>query len=183
MHIYIGFNGMSRMRIVGLYGISAVVIGFILVLRKIARGRSFQWLVQRQLWTLAIAVYLLALTPRDAIVVGYNVRRILAGDPAPSVQISVHPINSEGILLLRPLLQSDNEIVREGVHAMLAQYSDDLASSEAHRRELGWRAIQWADRMAWDALQKDAGRWAKYSDPARRDAALKRFHDYAYQWF
>jgi hypothetical protein len=76
--IYIGFNGMGPMRMVGFYGMTAVALGFLLALWKIARGRSFGWLVRRQLWALAIVVYLFALTPVDAIVTEYNVRRILA---------------------------------------------------------------------------------------------------------
>ncbi|MCH7685882.1 MAG: DUF4173 domain-containing protein, partial [Planctomycetes bacterium] len=140
LFIYVGFNGMSRMRIVGLYGISAVVVGFILVLRKIARNRKFLWLLRRHLWTLAVALYLLALTPMDRFVVGYNVRRILEGDPAPSVQISVHPINSEAILLLQPLLKSDDEIICEGVQALLAKHHIKAKSTATRRlRQAGNR--------------------------------------------
>jgi hypothetical protein len=32
-------------------------------------------------------------------------------------------------------------------------------------------------------LTKSAPAWSKYADPARRDAALERFHKYAYQWY
>ncbi len=134
MAIYVDFNGMTPMRIVGLYGISAVVAGFALVLWKIGRGHSFGWLVRRQLWALALVVYLFALTPVDAICVRYNVWRILAGDPAPSVQISVHPIGPEGVLLLEPLLGSDDAIIREGVRAMLAQRADQAETAAAQRR-------------------------------------------------
>ena len=54
-------------------------------------------------------------SPVDAIAQGYNVRRILSGDPAPSVQISVHPISAEGVPTLLPLLHCDDEIIRKGV--------------------------------------------------------------------
>jgi len=83
MSIYVDFNGMTRMRTVGIFGMSAVVIGFILVLYKISRGRSFLWLVRGHLWTLALIVFLYALTPVDTIVVKYNVNRILSGDLLP----------------------------------------------------------------------------------------------------
>ncbi len=117
MYIYIGFNGMTRMRVVGLFGMTAVVIGFGLVLWKIARRHDFVWLVRHHLWTVAIAVYLFALIPVDTFVVHYNVQRILEGDPAPSVQISVHPIGSEGVLLLLPLLECEDALIRGGVRA------------------------------------------------------------------
>jgi hypothetical protein len=70
MSIYVGFNGMTRMRTVGLFGISAVVVGFLLVVWKIMRHRGFVWLLQRHLWTVAIAAYLFALTPVDSLVHG-----------------------------------------------------------------------------------------------------------------
>ena len=183
MAIYIDFNGMSPMRMIGLYGMSAVVLGFLLVNWKIARARSFGWLVRRQLLALALVVYLYALTPVDAIVTEYNVRQILAGDPAPSVQISVHPISAEGVLLLAPLLDCDDTIIREGIGAMLAQ-RDDAAQLAAHRRrERGWTAYQLADEMVANRLRAGRPRSAEYQDRALRDEALSRFHDYAYQWY
>ena len=183
MAIYVDFNGMSPMRIVGLYGISAVVAGFALVLWKIGRQRSFGWLLRRQLWALALAVYLFALTPVDAIVVDHNVRRILAGDPAPSVQISVHPIGPEGILLLEPLLDCNDPIIREGVRAMLAERDDEAEAAAARRRELGWTAYQIADELVLQRLRADRTHWAEYAGRSQRAAALASFHTYAYQWY
>jgi hypothetical protein len=121
MLIYVDFNGMTRMRVVGFLGISAVVIGFALVIWKIVSRRSFVWLIHRQLWTLVLATYLLAVLPVDALVHSYNVRRILAGDPAPSVQIMVHPIRASGVLVLTPLANCNDEIIRDGVRALLAE--------------------------------------------------------------
>ena len=183
MAIYVDFNGMTPMRIIGLYGISSVVVGFALVLLKIGRQRSFGWLVRRQLWTLALAVYLFAMTPVDSIVVAYNVRRILAGDPAPSVQISVHPIGPEGVLLLEALLDSNDALIREGVRAMLAQRDDDAEAGAARRQALGWTAYQIADERVLKQLRADRARWAVYRDRSLRAAALSRFHKYAYQWY
>jgi len=86
LSIYIGFNGMTRMRIVGLFGISTVVVGFGLVIWKLIRQRDFVWLVRSQLLTLAMAIYLLVLIPMDWWVTRCNVRRIMSGDPAPEFQ-------------------------------------------------------------------------------------------------
>ncbi|MFN0198680.1 MAG: DUF4173 domain-containing protein [Planctomycetaceae bacterium] len=184
LFIYVGFNGMTRMRIVGIYGMSAVVVGFIMVIWKIARQKDFLWLVRRHLWTLAIAFYLLAMTPMDAIVVRYNVQRILAGDHAPAVQISVHPINSEGILLLQPLLKCDSEIIREGVRAILADYHQQLEFTAAEREKQGWTTYQLADRLALEEFRRQESHWQRYvDDPLRKEQVLKRFHEYAYQWY
>ena len=183
MSIYVGFNGMTRMRTIGLFGISAVVVGFLLVVWKIMHRRGFIWLLQRHLWTVAIAAYLFALTPVDALVHRYNVRRILGGDPAPSVQISVHPISSEGILVLHPLLDCHDPVIREGVRALLAERAEQAEAAWQQQRQQGWTATQLADRMLVDQLRGIRSEWALYVDPARRTEALERFHSYAYQWY
>ncbi|MBI2480926.1 MAG: DUF4173 domain-containing protein [Planctomycetia bacterium] len=183
LFIYVGFNGMTRMRIVGLFGITAVLIGFIVVVYKIAQDRSFLWLIRRQLWTLSIAVYVFALTPLDTIVVRYNVRRILAGDLAPSVQCSVHPISSEGVVLLLPLLQSSDDIIREGIAAMLAE-REQLAEDRASRQQRdGWTSYQGSDAWVLRELRANRNAWASYQDLDKRMPALEAFHKYAYQWY
>ncbi len=183
MFIYIGFNGWTPMRMVGLYGISAVVIGFLLVLWKIARNHSFLWLAQRHAWTVAWAVYLFALTPIDAIVTQRNVQRILAGDPAPSVQISVHPISAEGVTLLEPLLECRDAVIREGVRAFLAERHEQARRAVERQHADSWTAYQCADRWVLDRLDACQEQLARYQDASRRQAALDTFHKYAYQWY
>src|SRR5262245_56695406 len=183
LSIYINFNGMTRMRTVGLLGISAVVVGFILVVWKIAQGRSFVWLINRQLWTLATAIFLYAVLPVDLLVHTYNVRRILAGDLAPSVQISVHPINSGGILTLHPLIQCEDETIREGIRALLAERALQAEAVELRRAGENWTSFQLANRLLLEQLRGLAAEWSAYRDSGKREAALQRYHDYAYQWY
>ncbi|MCL4202244.1 MAG: DUF4173 domain-containing protein [Pirellulaceae bacterium] len=183
LFIYIGFNGMTRMRIIGLFGISAVVVGFLLVVWKIARHRDFVWLIRRHLWTLAIAIYLWAITPVDIITVRYNVQRILTGDPAPSVQISVHPISAEGIPWLLPLLECDDPVIREGVRAMLAERLEQAENAIPRLDQLGWTAFQIADQVVLERLRPKRAEWTRYEDHSERAASLAKFHDYAYQWY
>lgn len=183
LYIYIGFNGMTRKRVVAIFGMSCVVAGFVLVVWKIVRNRDFVWLLRRHLWALALAVYLFALTPVDTIVHAYNVRRILAGDPAPSVQISEHPISAEGVLTLVPLTECRDEIIREGVCALLAARHEEAEALARKRERQGWTTYQVADRRMLAGLRAQKDRWATFTDPQKREAALKRFHDYAYQWW
>ncbi len=49
LFIYVGFNGMTRMRVVAVLGVASVVGGFVLVVLKIAHNRNFVWLIRRQL--------------------------------------------------------------------------------------------------------------------------------------
>ncbi|HUG71182.1 MAG TPA: DUF4153 domain-containing protein [Pirellulaceae bacterium] len=183
LFIYVGFNGMTRMRIVGLFGITAVLVGFIIVLVKIAHNQSFLWLIRRQLWTLSIAVYLFALTPLDWIVVRYNVRCILVGDLAPSVQCSVHPISSEGVVLLLPLMQSSDDVIREGIAAMLAEREQLVEDRAAQQQEEGWTSYQMADAWVLRDLRAQRNAWASYRDLSKRAKALEAFHEYVYQWY
>lgn len=180
--IYVGFNGMTRMRVVGFCGISAVVVGFLLVLWKILAGRDFVWLVRRQLWALFLFVYLYAVLPVDALVMRYNVQRILNGDPAPSVQISVHPIDPDGLLQLVPLLKSDNEVIREGVRALLSEQYEQALDRVRQLDEDGWTAFQLADRRLLDRLEPLQSR-LRFPNRTEREGAWNRFRDYAYQWY
>lgn len=183
LFIYVGFNGLTRMRMVGLFGISLVVCGFILVMVKIARDRDAIWLIRRQLLAFVLTVFLFALTPIDTLVVQYNVGRILNGDEAPSVQMTVQTIGSEGTLALLPLVNCRNPVIREGIQAMLANRLD-LAEERAERnRQRGWTTYQLADQRVLDGLRASRHRWAEYSDPDSRDFVWRRFADYAYRWY
>lgn len=183
LFIYIGFNGMTRMRVVGLLGISCVVIGFSLVLWKIAFHRRFVWLIRRQLWTVAAAMGLFALLPIDPIIHRYNVHRILAGDPAPSVQISAHPISIDGYLVLEPLLDAPDERIREGIHALLAEQRIALERAAHAERVQGWSTFQFATHVLRGRLDAIAPRLQPYDDDIARAQARQRFAEYAHRWY
>jgi hypothetical protein len=183
MHVYVDFNGMTRMRMIGLFGISTVVAGFLLVVWKIARQHNFLWLVARQLWALAIAVYLFALTPVDTIVHAYNVRQILRGDLAPAVQITEHPINAEGMLMLEPLLHCDDPIIRDGIRALHAEWSQREAVVGQRRAESGWTSYQASDAALTARLENCRPDWDTHCNDAKRAAAWKAFREHAYQWY
>jgi hypothetical protein len=183
LHIYIGFNGMTRMRVVGILGISAVVAGLLLVLWKIHRRYSFFWLVQRDLWVLALAMYAYCVLPVDWLTSRYNVRRILAGDPAPSVQISVHPLSAEGLLQLAPLLDSDNALIREGVRSMLALELRRLDVRFRAANSPHWSHWQLAERQLFGELQRIRSELAVDNDPQANQSARDAFDQYAYQWY
>lgn len=183
LYIYVGFNGMTRMRIVGILGITSVLVGFLLVVWKIAVNRGFPWLLRRHLWTVALAVYLYGALPVDSLVVAYNVRRILSGDPAPSVQITEQSINSAGVLLLTPLLYHENELIREGVRAYLADWYESAKAGHQQRQQEGWTSCQCADELLLSRLRALDDQLAAYQDNARRREAFNAFRTYAYQWY
>jgi len=183
LSIYVGFNGLTRMRVVGFLGITAVLIGFLLVVWKIARNHGFVWLMRRHSWTLSLAIYLYAVLPVDAIVVRYNVGRILAGDSAPSVQITEQPIRAEGVWLLAPLLECDDAMVREGVRALLAGRWQDAERGWKRRDIAGWTSFQLADWLLLRQLRALDEQLSPYVDAERRQATYEAFRHYAYQWY
>lgn len=183
LQIYVNFNGMTRMRMVALFGTATVVAGFMLVVWKIVRNRNFAWLVKHQLLALAVAVYLFAITPIDAIVHTYNVRQVMSGQLAPVVQIAVHPIDSQGVLMLKPLLDCPDATIRDGVRALFAQRAGELTALQNERSQLGWTTFQEADRRCLEMLLSQKPRWSDLEDDRRSMLAWEQFYSYAYQWY
>ncbi|QDS95063.1 hypothetical protein FF011L_38470 [Roseimaritima multifibrata] len=185
MAIYIDFNGMTRMRTIGLFGITTVLVGFVFVLIKIIQERSFLWLLRRQLWVLSLAVVIYALLPVDWLVHRYNVKQVMAGEIAPAVQISVHPINNEGYLALFPLLNHDDEIVRNGIQAMLAkryQFLQSQRQDSVHQTK--WTAYQGAEVTLWNRLTAEQAVFQSYlDDQAAQDLAIKMFDQHVAEWY
>ena len=124
--IYIGFNGMTQMRVIGLLGITSVVAGFALVVVKLYFDRGFVWLIHRQLWVPAFAILVYAILPVDYLVNRFNVNQIKNGNLAPSVQIVVQRVSAEGILSLVELVECEDLNVQVGARAILALWAEDL---------------------------------------------------------
>jgi hypothetical protein len=120
----------------------------------------------------------------------YNVSRILAGDPAPSVQISVHPIDAEGVRELFPLMECRDEIIREGVKALLARRESEMAAEDNRTANLHLRSpweeltsVQLATEALLHELNNNHDRMSPYGNPVKRQEAWERFQKYAYQWY
>lgn len=121
LSIYVGYNGLTRMRIIGYLGIVAVVVGFALVVYKVNRNKSFVWLLHRQLWCPAAAIMCYAVLPVDWIVNRYNVSQVNIGNDRPVIQLVAHEFSVEGALPVFELLKHDNSVVREGGLALIAE--------------------------------------------------------------
>ncbi|TWU42618.1 hypothetical protein Poly41_09160 [Novipirellula artificiosorum] len=183
LFIYVGYNGMTRMRTVGFFGITAVVLGFLLVLYKMAHHRSFWWLIRRQLMALALTVIAYSLFPVDWVAHRYNTSQVNRGYLHPSVMIAVKPIDNEGFLALIPLTDHSDEIIREGVLAMLASRQSELEGGlQANAKH--WTSYQASEVILLKRLRAKQSKWAAYLNaPALQAAARNRFEDYAMQWY
>ncbi len=178
LFIYIDFNGMTRMRVIGLLGTLAVVIGFGLVVIKISRSRGFLWLIRHQLWTVALAAILYTILPVDYCVHRYNASQILSGNPAPSTQIPTHETSAEGLLPLVALLDSNDQQIRIGIAATLADWLVETPVAQ------DWRDNQWAHQVLRERLREELPRLQPYLvDKRLRESAMANFYKYAYQWY
>jgi hypothetical protein len=179
LQIYIGYNGMTRLRTVGFFGITVVVIGLCLVVYKINRERGFWWLIRAQLIALVLTVILYSLFPVDYVAHRYNVAAVARGYLHPSVMIAVKPISDEGIFPLLNLANCDDEIIRNGVLARLAERQHQLEQlPKTH-----WTEFQASRELLKARLKRHESAWVKYRDKPTRDQAIATFRGYAMQWY
>jgi hypothetical protein len=66
---------------------------------------------------------------------------------------------------------------------MLAERAQQAEAIERRRANENWTSFQLADQLLLDRLRGLAAEWTAYSDAGKREAALRRFRDYAYQWY
>ena len=181
--IYVDYNGLSRLRIVGFLGIAAVVCGFAVCVAKIAGDRGFTWLVRRQLRAAALVVLVGLLLPVDWLAHRYNAGRVSAGDPAPLALIAHHEIDTGGLLALEPVLFADDAIAARGVAGLIALGAADLPErtgggplarlADFQLAEIQFRRMHARNRDRIDELLTE-------TTPAAAVAELKA---YAWRWW
>jgi hypothetical protein len=192
--IYVDFNGLTRMRIVGFVGVTCVLAGFVLVYCRVMQARSWKWLVHRQLWAFVASLFVLSVIPMDWIAHRWNAYAIARGNMPAAVQIAAQSISDEGLLCLFELVDSKEPRVRNGVLALLAkrerngptQTYSSVGNSIHEDTSLmpGWREFQGATYL----LQK---RYRSLSDDlepfrkslAHQEKAWTEFQRWAMQWY
>ncbi|MBN1516730.1 DUF4173 domain-containing protein [Candidatus Sumerlaeota bacterium] len=179
--MYINYNGMSRMRVVAICGIIAVLLGFLLVAWKVLRGKTLLWLIRRDLWALAMVVFIYIILPVDWIITRYNVAQIMSGNALPAVQLVAHPIREEGLPCLLPLIKCENTDIRNGAAAMLCQKQIELEATIAGKKH--WTEFQWSENRALSILRKHQQNWGRYFNAELRINDLNRFERYGMQWY
>lgn len=177
--IYVGYNGMTRMRTVGFFGITVVVIGFCLVVYKIHRERGFWWLIRAQLIALVLTMIVYGLFPVDYVAHRYNARTVSDGYLHPSVMIAVKPISDEGVFPLLSLTECDDPIIRDGVLALLAKRQSQLEQVPLTH----WTEFQGSRERLRTTLKQQESKWSQYRDQTLRNKAINEFRAYAMQWY
>ena len=177
--IYVRFNGLTRLRLVGFLGVTAVIVGFLLVLRKISRNHGFWWLLQRQLWTLAGAFYLFYIFPVDWGVTRYNAQRIRAGTLTPGILIGAQYNSDEALLQLVPLLDGPGPEVRDGIRAILYLRHRQIPRTSPEIWE--WTGHQIATEKLRSLIEQRSQE-VEFPDLERATQALRDFEKYAAQF-
>ncbi|MDY0169599.1 MAG: hypothetical protein RBS80_23860 [Thermoguttaceae bacterium] len=81
------------------------------------------------------------------------------------------------------LVTCDDEIIREGIRAMLADRYLNAKAEACQRASHGWTTRQIADETLLSHLGNLRHYWEAYADPQKRREARERFDQYAYQWY
>jgi hypothetical protein len=185
LYIYIDLNGLSQRRIAGLLGTTAVILGLVMVMRMILLGRGFRWLVYRYAWSVLAIIFIGYVFPFAWYVSHYNVSRVMKGDLAPSVFLFPRHADdvpdAEHCLASLPLLESDDEIIRDGAKAIFAKYY----SSRNHGSNWGysWTALQWSQSLLDSRLETRRGELQPYLvNVYLREQAIQKFRKYTNRW-
>lgn len=188
--IYVQFNGLTRMRIIGFVGVACVFAGFVIVNSRIVGQKSIASILHKQCWALVWSVYLLALLPMDTISHAWNCSRIRSGHLAPAVQLAVQTISDEGLLCILPLIASEEAELRDGVTALLAQRYTLLKIQPSEPRSqsvepsIRWTQFQGSRFLLEERLNALVEHLQPFLDsPQKRQVAILSFRDWTKRWY
>ncbi len=182
LYIYIDLNGLSRLRIIGLLGTTAVVLGLVMVVRMFLLSKKIDWLLQRYAVSVFAVVFLGLVFPFDMLIAHHNVARVMRGDLAPSIFLLRHPESAEDYLASLPLLDSDDPIIREGAWALFAEKFPTLCAPPPPDK-YGWTAFQWSEKRLRKALESRRGELDVFLlDYSKREKAIDSFRKYTDRW-
>lgn len=157
MWLHVKVGGLSNLHFVGFVGATMVTLALASIAYKLARAKSFAFLLRRQLEIAAVALVVFLVTPTQAISARVNVSRIQAGELRPVVHLLEQAENPESAALLLPLLEHPNRTMREGIRGLLAK---ELVKLQADREEVRGRgpfAWSYAGIKTLDMLERKLG--------------------------
>ena len=183
--IYVELNGLSRLRIAGFLGSTAVLLGFIVVVRKIAASKDFRWLLSRYTWSVLFVIFIGFAVPFDSIIARHNVRRVMNGELLPSIFLFPTPNAPEVLLFSLPLLEHEDEAIREGSRAIVSQEWERLEHRRKARlpNKYRWTEFQYSEKLLRKQLEPKLSLIQPYNDdPGKREMMIKAFRVYTNRW-
>lgn len=149
--IHIAHSGLSNLRIVGILGTTLVLSGVVLVALKLRDGKTFTWLLRRQLDAFAVTMVIYLVTPTHLLGAAVNVERVNHGEYRPLLHAFAQSQHAESAPSLLPLLNHGDIRVRQGVGALLAEERDALRVEV--RSQESWKSRDLASRHALAQLE------------------------------
>ncbi len=182
LFIYIDLNGLSRLRIIGLLGCTAVVLGLIAVIRMVWLFRDMIWLLPRYAWSVIAVVAVGLILPWDGYIAKVNTARVMKGDLLPSVFLFGHPESAEEYLASLPLMDSEDKTIREGARAIFAKQYLSL-QKKPWEGTYAWTAFQWSNHELLKILERRKGDLEPYWDDEKmREKTIETFRKYTDRW-
>lgn len=167
--IHVAYSGLSDLRIVGILGTTLVVSGVVLVALKLYRGRTFAWLLRRQLDAFALTIAVYTVFPTHLVSANVNVGRIESGEYRPILHMFRQAHEGESASALIPLLHHSDLRVRQGVAALLENELEQLGSDV--QEQTTWRQKSWGARRTLRDLEAVRGEIASVLGNVDRSAA------------
>lgn len=182
LSIYIDLNGLSRLRVIGLLGVSSVVLGLIMVARMFLRSRDIFWLFPRYYWCVFSMFFVGLVFPVDYYVAKHNVNRVMNGDRLPSIFLLRHPGSSEEFLASIPLLDCRDEILKEGACALFAEHYLRVQKT-LPENTYRWTAFQYSRDRLLKILEERKSELEPYlNDLSKRKEAISVFRTHTDVW-
>jgi len=185
LHIYIDLNGLSWRRIAGLLGSTAVVLGLVMVMRMILLSQGIRWLAYRYAWSVLAVIFIGYVFPFSWYISHHNVSRVMNGDLAPSIFLFPTSLDMpEHYLASLPLLESEDEIIREGAMAFFAAYYSSLEKESCPQGYYQWTSFQWSKQRLIKALESRKEELRLYMERpySEREETIKKFRRYTNRW-
>jgi len=139
LQLYVDFNGLTILRVIGFVGIFAVLACLLVVVLAKFKEKDGLWVLRTQTAIMSSLIFLLVALPMDNSIAKFNVQRILNGMERPSVQLLAQPWGPSACVALLPLLEGENTLIRRGTAALLLTRLEDF-KKDLHTQNQDWRS-------------------------------------------
>jgi|GEM_PF-1434938 len=178
IQIYVGYAGLTYLRIVGIYGVLLVVAGLVLMIVKVHRSRNLLWLIRRDVLAFWVAAVALALTPVDYVCWRYNTPVVMSGNAGPLSNLYRQRLSPQGLPPLIPLLDHEEKWVREGIAGLLGRELDALRRATPAQ----WTEWQGSGTWALARLETVAKKIEAITAPEDRENAEKALFEHVHPY-
>lgn len=173
MEIHVETSGLSDARIFGMTGTLFVVVVLGLVGVKLARKRTFMWLLRRSFEAGLVLALAFAVTPTHRLSARVNLARVENDDYQALVHAMEEFHEPESVAVFLPLLDHSDVRIRRGVAALLLNERDRLAfdlHTQTPRREAAFAPVS-----ALKELEAARGKMERVLGDVDRAAAIVPF--------